>query len=161
MGYEAPLREMRFVLEELAGLKAVQQLAAFEEASDDTVYAVLQECAKLTSQVIAPLNATGDRQPSAWADGAVTMSPGFRAAFRSFAEGGWQGLQHATRFGGQGLPKLVATPCHEMLQAANLSFALCPLLTDGTIEALMTAGTDAQKHIYLSNLISGKWTGTM
>jgi 3-(methylthio)propanoyl-CoA dehydrogenase len=161
MGYEAPLREMRFVLEELAGLKAVQQLAAFEEASDDTVDAVLQECAKLTSQVIAPLNATGDRQPSAWADGAVTMSPGFRAAFRSFAEGGWQGLQHATRFGGQGLPKLVATPCHEMLQAANLSFALCPLLTDGTIEALMTAGTERQQSVYVPRMIDGTWTGTM
>jgi len=161
MGYEAPLREMHFVLDELAGLRSLQKLPAFEEASDDTVDAVLQECSKLTSEVIAPLNATGDRQPSAWADGEVTMSPGFRAAFRSFAEGGWQGLQHSPRFGGQGLPKLVATPCLEMLQSANLSFALCPLLTDGTIEALMTAGTERQQLVYVTHLIDGSWTGTM
>jgi alkylation response protein AidB-like acyl-CoA dehydrogenase len=161
MGYEAPLREMRFVLENLAGLKQVQRLAGFEEASDDTVDAVLQECAKLTSEVIAPLNVTGDRQPSSWANGEVTMSPGFRTAFRSFAEGGWQGLQHSPRFGGQGLPKLVATPCLEMLQAANVSFALCPLLTDGTIEALMTAGTERQQSVYVPHLIDGSWTGTM
>ena len=161
MTYEAPLREMRFVLEEVAGLRQVQQLPGFEESSDDTVDAVLQECAKLSSEVIAPLNASGDRQPSMWADGQVTMSPGFRAAFRAYAEGGWQGLGHSPRFGGQGLPKLVATPCHEMLQAANLSFALCPLLTDGTIEALMTAGTERQQSIYVPRLIDGSWTGTM
>jgi 3-(methylthio)propanoyl-CoA dehydrogenase len=161
MSYEAPLREMRFVLEELAGLRQLQQLPDFEEASDDTVDAVLQECARLTSEVIAPLNASGDRQPSSWTDGNVTMSPGFRAAFRSFAEGGWQGLQHSSRFGGQGLPKLVATPCQEMLQAANLSFALCPLLTDGTIEALMTAGSERQQSVYVPRLIDGSWTGTM
>ena len=159
--YEAPLREMRFVLEELGDLRQLQQLPGFEEATDDTVDAVLQECAKLTSEVIAPLNAGGDRQPSTWSDGQVTMSPGFRAAFRSFVEGGWQGLQHPPRFGGQGLPKLVATPCHEMLQAANLSFALCPLLTDGTIEALMTAGFERQQSVYVPRLIDGSWTGTM
>lgn len=161
MGYEAPLREMHFVLSEVAGLKQIQQLGGFEEASDDTVDAVLQECAKLTSEVIAPLNASGDRQPPVWANGAVTTSPGFRAAFRSFVEGGWQGLPHSPRFGGQGLPKVVATPCHEMLQSANLSFALCPLLTDGTIEALMTAGSEHQQSVYVPRLIDGSWTGTM
>jgi len=139
----------------------MQGLPGFEDASSDTVNAVLQECAKLVSEVIAPLNVTGDRQPSTWADGKVTTTPGFRAAFRSFAEGGWQGLQHPSRFGGQGLPKLVATPCLEMLQSANLSFALCPLLTDGTIEALMTAGTERQQAVYVPRLIDGGWTGTM
>ena len=161
MGYEAPLRDMRFAMEELAGLRQLQQLPGFEDASDETVDAVLQECAKLMSEVVAPLNATGDRQPSTWAAGEVTTPPGFRAAFHSFVQGGWQGLQHSSRFGGQGLPKLVATPCQEMLQAANLSFALCPLLTDGTIEALMTAGTDRQQSVYVPRLIDGSWTGTM
>ena len=161
MSYEAPLREMRFVMEELAGLRSVQKLPGFEDASGETVDAVLQECARLTSEVIAPLNATGDRQPSTWAAGEVTMTPGFRAAFRAFAEGGWQGLPHSPRFGGQGLPKLVATPCHEMLQAANLSFALCPMLTDGTIEALMTAGSERQQSTYVPHMIDGSWTGTM
>ncbi len=161
MSYEAPLREMRFAMEQLAGLRQVQQLPGFEDASDETVDAVLQECAKLMSEVIAPLNAAGDRHPSTWAAGQVTTSPGFRAAFRSFAQGGWQGLPHPTRFGGQGLPKLVATPCMEMLQSANLSFALCPLLTNGTIEALMTAGTERQQSVYVPHLIDGSWTGTM
>jgi len=161
MTYEAPLSDMKFALQELAGLRAMQGLPGFEDASSDTVNAVLQECAKLVSEVIAPLNVTGDRQPSTWADGKVTTTPGFRAAFRSFAEGGWQGLQHPSRFGGQGLPKLVATPCLEMLQSANLSFALCPLLTDGTIEALMTAGTERQQAVYVPRLIDGGWTGTM
>jgi butyryl-CoA dehydrogenase len=161
MSYVAPLREMRFVLQELADLRQLQRLPVFEEASDDTVDAVLKECARLASEVIAPLNATGDRQPSTWADGQVTTPPGFRAAFRSFVEGGWQGLAHPVRFGGQALPKLVATPCHEMLQSANLSFALCPLLTDGTIEALMTAGSERQQLLYVSRLIDGSWTGTM
>jgi len=161
MSYVAPLREMRFVLQELADLRQLQRLPVFEEASDDTVDAVLKECARLASEVIAPLNATGDRQPSTWADGQVTTPPGFRAAFRSFVEGGWQGLPHPVRFGGQALPKLVATPCHEMLQSANLSFALCPLLTDGTIEALMTAGSERQQLLYVSRLIDGSWTGTM
>ena len=161
MGYEAPLREMRFVLDELAGLRQLQGLTAFEEASDDTVDAVLQGCSRLTSEVIAPLNVPGDRQSSRWADGEVTTPAGFPAAFRSYVEAGWQGLQHAPRFGGQGLPKLVATPCHEMVQAASLSFALCPLLTDGTIEALMTAGSERQQSVYVPRLIDGSWTGTM
>src|SRR5258706_3098434 len=161
MTYEAPLSDMKFALQELAGLRAMQGLPGFEDASSDTVNAVLQECAKLVSEVIAPLNVSGDRQPSTWADGKVTTTPGFRAAFRSFAEGGWQGLQHPSRFGGQGLPKLVATPCLEMLQSANLSFALCPLLTDGAIEALLIAGTEAQRAQYLPKFIDGSWTGTM
>jgi 3-(methylthio)propanoyl-CoA dehydrogenase len=161
MTFDAPLRDMKFVLEELAGLRQVQALPGGEDASDDTVEAVLQECARLMREVIAPLNATGDRQPSTWSGGEVTTSPGFAAAFRAFVEAGWQGVQHPTRFGGQELPKLVATPCLEMLQAANLSFALCPLLTDGAIEALMTAGTEQQQATYVPQLIQGRWTGTM
>jgi butyryl-CoA dehydrogenase len=161
MNYQAPLREMRFVMDELAGLHDVQRLPGYEEASDDTVDAVLQGCAALMSDVVAPLNRRGDTQPSSWSDGAVTTTPGFKEAFRAFVEGGWQGLPHAVEYGGQGLPHVVATPCMEMLQSANLSFALCPLLTDGAIEALMIAGSDAQKSLYVPRLIDGRWTGTM
>ncbi len=161
MSYTAPLREMRFVLDELAGLAQVQQLPGCEDASDETVDAVMQECARLMQEVVAPLNRGGDLQPATWADGRVTTSPGFRAAFRAFVEGGWQGVPHSPGHGGQGLPKLVATPCLEMLQAANLAFALCPLLTDGAIEALMTAGTAAQQDRYVPPMIEGRWTGTM
>jgi butyryl-CoA dehydrogenase len=161
MSYVAPLKDMLFVLNELAGLKEVSALPGCEDATPETVEAVLEENAKFCSEVVAPLNAIGDREPSSWHDGKVTTTKGFKEAFNAYAEGGWQGVQHPVEFGGQGLPKLVATPCMEMLNSANLSFALCPLLTDGAIEALMTAGSDQQKNTYLENFISGKWTGTM
>jgi len=161
MSYVAPLKDMLFVMNELAGLAAVNALPHCEDATPETVEAILEENAKFCAEVVAPLNHSADQEPSFWHDGQVTTSKGFKEAFRQFGEAGWQGVQHPVEFGGQGLPKLVATPCIEMLNSANLSFALCPLLTDGTIEALMTAGTDAQKQTYLSNFISGKWTGTM
>jgi alkylation response protein AidB-like acyl-CoA dehydrogenase len=161
MTYQAPIKDMSFVLRELAGLDRVRALPGFEEATDETVEAVLAECAKLMQQTVAPLNWTGDQQPARWADGVVTTTPGFKPAFRAFVEGGWQGLQHPQAYGGQGLPKVVAAAAMEMLQAANLSFALCPLLTDGAIEALLTAGSDAQKDLFVPRLIDGSWTGTM
>ena len=161
MSYVAPLKDMLFVLNELAGLEQVSALPGCEDATPETVEAVLQENAKFCSEVVAPLNRRGDVEPSYWHDGEVMTSKGFKEAFKAFAQAGWQGVQHPVEFGGQGLPKLVAAPCIEMLNAANLSFALCPLLSDGAIEALLTAGSDEQKQIYLENLISGKWTGTM
>ena len=161
MSYIAPLKDMLFVMRELAHLADVQRLPGNEDATDDTVTAVLEENAKFMTEAIAPLNATGDVTPSTWSAGAVSTTPGFRKAYRAFVEAGWQGLQHPQQYGGQGLPKLVATPCMEMLQSANLSFALCPLLTDGAIEALLTAGTDVQKDLYVPRLIDGSWTGTM
>ncbi len=161
MSYQAPLKDMQFVLNELANLAEINQLPGCEDATPDTVDAVLEESAKFCGEVIAPLNHAGDKEPSFWRDGTVTTSKGFKEAFRAFANGGWQGIQHPAEFGGQGLPKLVATPCIEMLHAANLSFALAPLLTDGAIEALLTAGSDEQKQLFLEPLISGKWTGTM
>ncbi|HUN93214.1 MAG TPA: acyl-CoA dehydrogenase [Burkholderiaceae bacterium] len=161
MDYVAPLKDMRFVMSELASLAEVQKLPGCEDASDETVAAVLEENARFVGEVLAPLNRAGDLQPATLRDGVVTTTPGFKAAFRAFADAGWQGLQHPPQYGGQGLPKLVATPCIEMLQAANLSFALCPLLTDGAIEALLTAGSDALKAEYLPRLVDGSWTGTM
>ncbi len=161
MSYTAPLKEMAFVMNELAGLSAISALPGCEDATPETAEAVLEENARFCSEVVAPLNWAGDLQPSSWKDGVVTTTKGFKEAFKSFGEAGWQGVQHPVEFGGQGLPKLLATPCIEMLNSANLSFALCPLLTDGAIEALMTAGSQQQKDLYLEKLISGKWTGTM
>ncbi|NYH24069.1 acyl-CoA dehydrogenase [Paraburkholderia bryophila] len=161
MSYTAPIKDMLFVMKELAGLDEIATLPGFEDANFDTAQAVLDESAKLCGEVLAPLNVEGDRNPSSWKDGVVTATPGFKEAFRQFGEGGWQGLQHPVEYEGQGLPKLIATPCIEMLNASNLSFALCPLLTDGAIEALLTAGTEAQKQTYVPKLISGEWTGTM
>jgi alkylation response protein AidB-like acyl-CoA dehydrogenase len=161
MSYTAPIKDMLFVLKELAGLDGVARLPGFEDAGLETAQAVLEESGKLCEAVLAPLNVEGDRNPSSWNDGVVTATPGFKQAFRQFVEGGWQGVQHPTEYDGQGLPKLIATPCIEMLNAANLSFALCPLLTDGAIEALLTAGSEEQKQRYVPKLISGEWTGTM
>jgi alkylation response protein AidB-like acyl-CoA dehydrogenase len=161
MSYQAPVKDMLFTIRELAGLECVAQLPGFEDATDDTVEAVLHEAAKFNAEVLAPLNWTGDLKPSSVSDGVVTTTPGFREAFRAFAEGGWQGVQHPAAFGGQNLPKLVSTACTEMLNSANLSFALCPLLTDGAIEALLTAGSDAQQQLFIPRMISGEWTGTM
>jgi alkylation response protein AidB-like acyl-CoA dehydrogenase len=161
MTYRAPINDMLFCMKELAGLEQVAQLPGFEDAGLETAQAVLEECAKFNEGVVAPLNVDGDRNPSSWKDGVVTTTPGFKQAFRQFGEGGWQGLQHPSEFGGQNLPKTIGAACIEMLNSANLSFALCPLLTDGAIEALLIAGTPEQQALYLPKMISGEWTGTM
>ena len=161
MSYKAPLKDMLFNIEHLANIEQIARIPGFEDAGLETAQAVLEECAKLNEGVIAPLNWEGDKNPSSWKDGVVTTTPGFKEAFQQYAEGGWQGLQHPSDFGGQGLPKTIGAACGEILNSANMSFALCPLLTDGAIEALLTAGSDALKATYLENLISGKWTGTM
>ena len=161
MSYRAPVKDMLFVMKELANIDAVAQLPGMEDAGFDTAQAVLEECAKLTEDVVAPLNWTGDQQPSFFKDGQVTATPGFKEAFQQYTQGGWQGLHHPTDYGGQGLPKLIHAACQEMVNAANLSFALCPLLTDGAIEALLTAGSEEQKQTYIPKMIDGTWTGTM
>jgi alkylation response protein AidB-like acyl-CoA dehydrogenase len=161
MSYRAPVKDMLFCMKELADLEAVARLPGFEEAGLDTAAAVLEECAKFNEGVVAPLNWDGDIKPSSWKDGVVTTTPGFKEAFQQFAQGGWQGLQHPAEFGGQGLPKTIAAACMEMLNSANMSFALCPLLTDGAIEALLTAGTPEQQQQYIPKMVDGSWTGTM
>jgi hypothetical protein len=161
MSYTAPVKDMLFDIEHLANIEQIAQIPGFEDAGLDTAQAVLEECAKFNEGVLAPLNFEGDKNPSSWKDGVVTTTPGFKDAFRQYAEGGWQGLQHPTDFGGQGLPKTIGAACGEMLNSANMSFALCPLLTDGAIEALLTAGSDALKATYLEKLVTGEWTGTM
>ncbi|WHS64204.1 acyl-CoA dehydrogenase [Comamonas resistens] len=161
MTYTAPIKDMLFDMEHLARIDQVAQIPGFEDAGLETAQAVLEECAKLCEGVVAPLNVPGDLHPSSFKDGVVTTTAGFVDAFKQYAEGGWQGLQHPTDFGGQGLPKTIGAACIEMLNSANLSFALCPLLTDGAIEALLTAGSDALKSTYLEKLVTGEWTGTM
>src|SRR5450830_1005033 len=161
MTYQAPLKDMLFVMEHLANLDGIAALPGFEDHGLETAEAVLEESARFCEGVVAPLNVPGDKNPSSWKDGEVSTTPGFKQAFAQFAAGGWQGVVHPVEHGGQGLPKLIATGCMEMLHAANLSFALCPMLTDGAIEALLTAGSDTLKQLYLEKMISGQWTGTM
>ena len=161
MSYVAPLKDMLFNIKHLADIEQVALIPGFEDAGFDTAQAVLEEAAKFNEGVLSPLNWEGDKNPSSWKDGVVTATPGFKEAFKQFSEAGWQGLQHPTDFGGQGLPKTIGASVGEMQNSANMSFALCPLLTDGAIEALLTAGSDALKATFLGNLISGQWTGTM
>jgi len=161
MSYRAPLQDMLFNIRHLADIEQISAIPGFEDAGFDTAQAVLEEAAKFNEGVLSPLNWDGDRNPSSWHQGTVTATPGFKQAFAQFAEAGWQGLQHPVAFGGQGLPKTIGASCGEMQNSANMSFALCPLLTDGAIEALLTAGSDELKATYLGKLVSGQWTGTM
>ena len=161
MSYIAPVKDMLFNIEHLANIEQIAQIPAFADAGLDTAQAVLEEAAKFNEGVLAPLNWAGDQNPTSFKDGVVTATPGFKEAFKQFAEAGWQGLQHPADFGGQGLPKTIGAACIEMCNSANLSFALCPLLSDGAIEALLTAGSDELNAVYLEKLISGEWTGTM
>src|SRR5688572_3065465 len=159
--YTAPLKDMRFVLHELAGLRAVAKLPGYEEATPDTVDAILEEAARFASGVLDPLNRVGDQQGSKLADGKVRTPPGFRDAYRKFAEGGWNALPFEPDWGGQGLPKLVATPVDEMWTSANMSFSLCPLLTQGAVHALALRGSQALQQAYIPKMVAGEWTGTM
>ncbi|MCB8745586.1 acyl-CoA dehydrogenase [Rhodoferax sp. U2-2l] len=161
MSYAAPLKDMLFNIKYLAGIDQIEQLPGMEDAGFETAQAVLEEAAKFCEGVLSPLNWTGDQNPTSWKDGAVTATPGFREAFKQYTEAGWQGLQHPVAFGGQGLPKTIGSAVGEMQNSANMSFALLPLLTDGAIEALLTAGSPELNAVYLEKLVNGQWTGTM
>ncbi|WP_373183236.1 acyl-CoA dehydrogenase [Halomonas campaniensis] len=159
--FVAPVRDLRFVLEELLEHGSLS-LPGFEEASPDLVEAVLEEAARLAGEVWAPLNASGDRQGCTRRDdGGVTVPEGFADAYRAYAEGGWNGIGVSEALGGQGLPEVVASSVQEMLHGANMALGLCPMLTAGAIEALAHHGSDEQQATYLPKLVEGTWTGTM
>ena len=159
--YQAPLKDMRFVLNELAGLSEVAKLPGYADATPDTVEAILEEASKFASGVLDPINYSGDQEGSKWADGAVATPKGFKDAYRQFCEGGWNALPFEAEWGGQGLPRVVSTPVQEMWKSSNMSFSLCPLLTQGAIEALLLRGSEELKRRYLPKMVEGKWTGTM
>jgi alkylation response protein AidB-like acyl-CoA dehydrogenase len=159
--YQAPLKDMRFVLNELAGLAEIAKLPGYQDASPDTVDAILEEASKFSSGVLDPINYSGDQEGSKWVDGAVRTPKGFREAYRQFCEGGWNALPFEAEWGGQSLPRLVSTPVQEMWKSSNMSFSLCPLLTQGAIEALLLRGSEELKRRYLPKMVEGSWTGTM
>ncbi|MEG3080917.1 acyl-CoA dehydrogenase [Halomonas sp. 5021] len=159
--YAAPVRDLRFVLEELLAHRSLN-LPGFEDATPDLVEAVLEEAAKLAGDVWGPLNDVGDKQGAMrHADGSVTTPDGFAAAYQAYVEGGWNGIGVSESLGGQNLPEVVASAVQEMLHGANMALGLCPMLTAGAIEALAHHGNDDQKAVYLPKLVEGTWTGTM
>jgi alkylation response protein AidB-like acyl-CoA dehydrogenase len=159
--YAAPLAELRFAIEEIAGLPELARLPAFADATPDLVETVLAEAGKLAAGVLDPLNQPGDREGCRLENGVVVLPGGFAEAYRTFAAGGWNAVPFDPAFGGQGLPWSLQTALHEMWAAANLSFSLCPMLTQGVIELLQAHGSPAQKAAYLPKLIEGRWAGTM
>ncbi|HEX7777029.1 MAG TPA: acyl-CoA dehydrogenase family protein [Parvibaculum sp.] len=161
MTYRAPVRDMAFLLTEVAGLGTLMGKGAFADLTPDLLDAVLEEGAKLAADVLSPLNKPGDLEGARLEADGVKTPKGFAAAYRQWVDGGWGSLAATTEFGGQGLPLALATVMQEMWNAANMAFGLCPILSQGVIEALTAHGTDEQKRLYLPKLISGDWTGTM
>ncbi len=161
MTYRAPVTEMRFLLDSVLGAGRLAGTARFAEATPDTVEAVLTEAARLADDVFAPLRRAGDLTPARLENGVVRASPGFAEAYRAFADGGWVGMAADPAHGGMGLPVTLMTCVGEMTSGANLALSLCPLLSQGQIEALERHADDALKALYLPKLTSGEWTGTM
>jgi alkylation response protein AidB-like acyl-CoA dehydrogenase len=159
MTYQAPIRDLAFSFQAAADAGGLR--LAFPDLDGEMVQAVLEHAGDLASGVLAPLNRIGDQQGSRLENGRVRTPDGFADAYRQFAQGGWQSLSADPAYGGQGLPKTLELAMFEMVNAANMAFALCPTLTAAAIEALQTHGTDRQKALYLPRLISGEWTGTM
>jgi alkylation response protein AidB-like acyl-CoA dehydrogenase len=159
--FNPPLADIAFVLDEHVLIRDFARLPGFEEVTPDLVAAVLGGAAQLTAQVIAPLNRSGDREGARIEDGRVVEAAGFRDAYRQYIEGGWNSLPFPTRHGGQGLPQALATAVQEMVQSANLAFSLCPLLTQGAIDALMQHADAELQRTYLPKMIVGEWAGTM
>jgi len=139
----------------------VAKLPGYQDATPDTVDAILEEASKFASEVLDPINYSGDREGSKFSAGEVRTPKGFQDAYRKFCEGGWNALPFEAEWGGQGLPRLVSTPVQEMWKSSNMSFSLCPLLTQGAIEALLLRGSEPLKKAYLPSMVEGKWTGTM
>jgi 3-(methylsulfanyl)propanoyl-CoA dehydrogenase len=159
--YAAPVKDMLFVMRELAGLDELAKLPGLEEATPDVVQSILNEAAKFAGEVLAPLNQPGDRAGARVENGVVTTAPGFKEAYRRFVEAGWPTLPCPAKFGGQEMPQLLSIALQEMWCSANMAFSLCPMLSQAAVDAIESYGSDAQKTTYLPRLVSGEWAGTM
>src|SRR5215469_7179137 len=158
--YHAPLRDMQFVLKELAGIDDVAKLPGYEDAAD-VWESILEEAGAFATGVLDPLNRVSDVEGCTFDNGKVTTPKGFKEAYKKFADAGWIGLPVPPEYGGQGLPQLLLGPTLEMWNASNIGFANGPLLNQGAIEAIELVGSHEQKSKWIPNLVSGKWTGTM
>ncbi|MEC8148422.1 MAG: acyl-CoA dehydrogenase [Pseudomonadota bacterium] len=161
LDYHAPLAEMKFVIKNLIGLESLVSLYGNDEFTEETLEVILTEAEKFAKHKLNPINFAGDREGCHLEKGVVSTAKGWRDAYSFFVEGGWQGLSVSEEFGGQGLPKIVSSAVSEMWDSTNMSFALCPLLTSGAIDAIEAHGCSRLKQLYLHRLVSGEWTGTM
>jgi alkylation response protein AidB-like acyl-CoA dehydrogenase len=159
--YRAPLADMQFVMQHLAGLDQVTALPGNQEVTPELVEQILAEASTFASEVLDPLNQSGDREGARFEAGQVRMPRGWREAYQRYIAGDWNGVHSPSEYGGQQLPWLVTAPVMEMVKSANLAFSLCPMLTGSAVEALLLCGSDALKRDYLPRLVSGRWTGTM
>ena len=161
--YKAPLRDMRFVLNEVFEVsKLWTQLPALAEVVDeDTANAILEEAGKITAGIIAPLNRSGDEEGCSWSNGAVKTPDGFPAAYQAYAEGGWVGVGGDPQFGGMGMPKVISAQVEEMVNSANLSFGLYPMLTAGACLSINAHASEELKEKYLPKMYDGTWAGSM
>lgn len=159
--YKAPIRDFKFVMQELLGCESHYQGLGYEDASIDMIDAIIAEAAKLTEQVVAPLNQIGDQQGCTWTDGNVTTPDGFKDAYKQYVEGGWPTLSQSPEFGGQGLPHSLNMNIAEMFSSANHSFAMYPGLSHGALATIEAHGSETQKQQFMPKLVEGTWTGTM
>ena len=159
--YQAPLKDIRFTLNQICDLEDILRLPKFAENDGETIDAVLEEAGRLASGVLAPLNRQGDTQGATLANGVVTTPDGFAEAYAAYRDGGWNGIQFDPNYGGMGLPLVIGNACSELWNSANMGFSLCPMLTQGAIDAIGAHGSDELKEIYLEKLVTGHWTGTM
>ncbi|HEY2815087.1 MAG TPA: acyl-CoA dehydrogenase family protein, partial [Acidimicrobiales bacterium] len=161
--YVAPLGDIRFALDNLVDLTVLSKLAPFTHADTDTVFGLLEEFGRFVSEVLAPIDRTGDTQGARFdpATGAVTTAPGWRGAYQHYVDAGWGSVPFEPEHGGGGFPWLVAIAMQEILTSGNMSFSLCPLLTQGAIDMLSQYGTEEQQERYLRPMVEGRWTGTM
>jgi alkylation response protein AidB-like acyl-CoA dehydrogenase len=161
MAYRAPVKEIRFVLDEIIGTEALKSCPEYAEYSSDIANAVLEEAAKFAEVILEPLCKSGDREGARWSPNGVTMPAGFKDAYQQFCDSGWPALRARPEFGGQGVPAVLGTAVEEIWAASNLAFKLCPMLTQGAIEAIQHFSSPEQKQLFLPKMVSGEWTGTM
>ena len=159
--YIAPTREMKFVLKDVIDIGEVTALERFQDASDDIIDAVLEEAGKFCGEVLSPLNVVGDREGAKLTDDGVKPAPGFKEAYAAYAANGWTSVSGDVDYGGQGLPLILASAVYEFVDASNMAFSLCSMLTTGAVEAIAAHGSEEQKNTYLEKMISGEWAGSM
>ncbi len=161
MSYSAPTKQMQFLLDHVVGMADVAALPGYEDATPDIVSAILEEAGKFASEVLAPLNWEGDQQGAIWSEDGVTTPDGWKEAYQQFSDSGWNSLAFSPEYGGQGMPGLLSAAVQEMWHSSNMAFGLCPLLTQGAVQAIASHATDELKQAYLEKMVSGQWTGTM